>query len=152
MAAALVVAAVIVLFATGIIPVGGDGPPPPPPDSSNVPPDGWTADDDTLIGYLKKPGYDRSNCTPQHPPKDNSLSTLECDALSGGPDSATFFLYPDQSALDEGFKNATSSASLQTCPDGTVVARNVALHQRPDGDGRPDRVRNGRRRRGGHLD
>jgi serine/threonine protein kinase len=114
--AAVLAVAVIVLFATGIIPGGGDGPT--TTTTSPVPESGWTADDDTLIGYLGKPGYSRSNCTPQHPPKDNSLSTLECDAQSGGPDSAAFFLYADQSALDDGFKTATSKVSLETCPDG----------------------------------
>lgn len=119
-AAALVVAAVIVLFATGVFPGGGDGPTTTPTTPPSVPPSGWTADDDTLIGYFSKPGYDRNNCTPQHPPKDGTLSTLECDALSGGPDSATLSLYADQSALDDGFQNVTSSASLETCPDGTA--------------------------------
>ncbi len=118
-AAGLAVAVVLILFATGVIPGGSDGPTTTPPTSPSVPPSGYTADDDTLIGYLAKPGYSRSTCDPQHPPKDNSLSTLNCDALSGGPDSATFYLYADQSALDDAFKDVTANVTLETCPDGT---------------------------------
>jgi len=118
-AAAAVLVVVLILFATGVIPGGGDGPTTTPPTTPSVPPSGYTADDDTLVGYLAKPGYSRSLCNPQHPPKNNSLSTLDCDALSGGPDSATFYLYADQSALDDAFKNVISKATLQTCPDGT---------------------------------
>ncbi|MGE5693706.1 MAG: serine/threonine-protein kinase [Candidatus Sericytochromatia bacterium] len=118
MAAAAVLAVVLILFATGVLPPGADGPTPAPP-TSPVPPSGYTADDDTLIGYLAKPGYDRTVCDPQHPPKDNALSMLKCDALSGGPNSATFYLYADQSALDDAFKSVISNATLQTCPDGT---------------------------------
>ncbi len=117
LAVAVVVAVVLILFATGVIPVGGDGPT--TPTTPSVPPSGYTADDDTLIGYLAKPGYTRSGCNPQHPPKDNSLSTLNCDAVSGGPDSATFYLYADQSALDDAFKNVTSGVTLETCPNNT---------------------------------
>ena len=51
--------------------------------------------------------------------KDGALSTLECDARDGGPQSATFWLYSDQGALDEAFNKVTSNATLETCPDGT---------------------------------
>jgi serine/threonine-protein kinase len=89
-----------------------------------LPPSGYTADDDKLIGFVSTGGYQRSTCTPQHPAKDDALSTLECDAVDGGPDGATFWLYADQSALDDAFKNVTSNVSLETCPDGTTSPGN----------------------------
>lgn len=116
--AAVVLGVVLTLFATGVLPPGGDGPTPNPPEPP-VPPSGYTADDDTLIGYLAKPGYDRTVCDPQHPPKENALSMLNCGALSGGPNSATFYLYADQSALDDAFTSVIGTVTLQTCPDGT---------------------------------
>jgi serine/threonine protein kinase len=114
--AAVVVA--IVLLATGILTSGGSGPT--TSTTPRVPPSGYTADDDKLVGLIAHSGYLRSTCTPQHPAKDGALSTLECDALNGGPESATFWLYGDQGALDDPFKNVTSNATLQTCPDGTA--------------------------------
>jgi serine/threonine kinase PknH len=114
--AAVVVA--IVLLSTGILTSGGSGPT--TSTTPRVPSSGYTADDDKLIGLIGTGGYVRSTCTPQHPAKDGALSTLECDALDGGPGSATFWLYGDQGALDDAFKNVTSSATLETCPDGTA--------------------------------
>ncbi len=111
--AAVVVA--VVLLATGVLTSGGSGRP-----GSTTPPSGYTADDGKLIGLIGTGGYVRSTCTPQHPAKDGALSTLECDALDGGPESATFWLFGDQGALDDVFKNVTSNATLQTCPDGTA--------------------------------
>ena len=114
--AAVVVA--IVLLSTGILTSGGSGPT--TSTTPRVPPSGYTADDDKLIGLIGTGGYLRRTCTPQHPAKDGALSTLECDALDGGPEGATFWLYGDQGALDDSFKNVTSNATLQTCPDGTA--------------------------------
>jgi serine/threonine-protein kinase len=112
-AAILAVVVAIVLFATGVLSFGRSGPPA-----------GYTADDGKLLGYFSAGGYQPSTCTPQRPAKDNALSTLECTAIDGGPDSATFWLYGDQSALDDQFKNVTSNVSFETCPDGTVSPGN----------------------------
>ena len=114
--AAVVVA--IVLLSTGILTSGGSGPS--ASTTTRVPPSGYTADDDKLVGLIGTGGYLRSTCTPQHPAKDGALSTLQCDALDGGPEGATFWLYGDQGALDNAFKNVTSNATLQTCPDHTA--------------------------------
>ncbi|MBV9515536.1 MAG: serine/threonine protein kinase [Mycobacteriaceae bacterium] len=111
----LAVVVAVVLVTTGVLSTGGSGTTTTTP---SVPPSGYTADDDNLIGLITHAGYQRSTCTPQHPAKDNALSTLDCDALDGGPDSATFWLYGDQSPLDDQFKNITSAAQLQTCPNG----------------------------------
>jgi serine/threonine kinase PknH len=119
-AAILAVIVAVILLSTGVLSSGGSGPATTTTTTPSVPPSGYTADDDKLIGIIATGGYQRSTCTPQHPAKDNALSTLECDALDGGPDSATFWLYGDQSALDDQFKNVTSTVSLQTCPDGTT--------------------------------
>jgi serine/threonine protein kinase len=115
-ALAAVVAAIIVL-STGVL--SSRGSPRATPTTPSVPPSGYTPDDDKLIGLIGTGGYLRSTCTPQHPAKDGALSTLECDALDGGPQSATFWLYGDQGALDDVFKNITANTTLQTCPDGT---------------------------------
>jgi serine/threonine protein kinase len=115
-AAILAVVVAIVLLSTGVLSSGGSGPA--TTTTPSVPPSGYTPNDDKLIGYIGKGGYMRSNCTPKHPAKDNALSTLECDAIDGGPDSATFGLYGDQSALDEAFKSATSNVQLENCPNG----------------------------------
>jgi serine/threonine kinase PknH len=113
--AAVVVA--IVLLSTGILTSGGSGPV--TSTTTRVPPSEYTADDDKLVGLIGTGGYLRSTCTPQHPAKDGALSTLQCDALDAGPEGATFWLYGDQGALDDAFKNITSNATLQTCPDHT---------------------------------
>ena len=112
---ALIVA--IVLISTGVLSLGGSRSTTTTP---SAPASGYTADDDKLVGLISHAGYQRSTCKPQHPPKDNALSTLECDAIDGGPNGATFWLYGDQSAVDDGFSNVTSNVSLQTCPDGTT--------------------------------
>jgi serine/threonine-protein kinase len=114
--AAVVVA--VVLLSTGILTSGGSGPS--ASTTTRVPPSGYTADDDKLVGLIGTGGYLRSTCTPQHPAKDGALSTLQCDALDRGPEGATFWLYGDQGALDDALKNVTSNATLQTCPDHTV--------------------------------
>jgi serine/threonine kinase PknH len=118
--AAVVVA--IVLLSTGILTSGGSGPS--TSTTTRLPPSGYTADDDKLVGLIGTGGYLRSTCTPQHPAKDGALSTLQCDALDGGPEGATFWLYGDQGALDDAFKNVTSNATLETCPDGTASPGN----------------------------
>jgi serine/threonine-protein kinase len=115
-AAILAVIVAVILLSTGVLSSGGSGPA--TTTTPSVPPSGYTADDDKLIGIIAPGGYQRSTCTPQHPAKDNALSTLECDALGGGPDTTTFWLYGDQSALDDQFKNVTSTVSLETCPGG----------------------------------
>lgn len=120
-ALAALVAAVIVL-STGVLSSRGSGGPISTTPSAT--PSGYTADDDKLIGLIGTGGYLRSTCTPQHPAKGGALSTLECEALEGGPQSATFWLYGDQGALDDAFKNVTSGATLQTCPDGTASPGN----------------------------
>jgi serine/threonine kinase PknH len=119
LAAILAVIVAVILLSTGVLSSGGSGPATTTTTTPSAPPSGYTANDNKLIGIISTGGYQRSTCTPQHPAKDNALSTLECDALDGGPDSATFWLYGDQSALDDQFKNVTSTVSLQTCPDGT---------------------------------
>jgi serine/threonine kinase PknH len=115
-AAILAMIIAVVLVSTGVLSAGGSSPTTTTP---SVPPSGYTANDDKLVGYFSHAGYQQSNCTPQHPAKDNALSTLECGAIDGGPDGATLWLYGDQSALDDAFSNLTSNASLQTCPNGT---------------------------------
>jgi serine/threonine-protein kinase len=115
-AAILAMIVAIVLVSTGVLSPGPSGPRTTTP---SVPPSGYTPDDDKLIGYFGDAGYQRSTCTPQHPAKDNALSTLDCGAIDGGPDGAMFWLYSDQSALDDAFTNVTSNVSLQTCPDNT---------------------------------
>jgi serine/threonine kinase PknH len=122
-AAILAMIVAIVLLSTGVMSFGGSG----PTTTTTTPsaaPARYTAADDKLLGYVAHGGYQRSTCTPQHPAKDNALSTLECDAVDGGPDGATFWLYGDQSALDGAFKNVTSNVSLQTCPDGNTSPGN----------------------------
>ena len=114
-AAAAAVIVAIILFSTGVLSTHKPGPTTPP----SPQPTGYNADDTKLIGYASTGGYLRSTCTPQHPAKDGALSTLECDALDGGPESATFWLYNDQGSLDDAFTKATSNATLETCPDDT---------------------------------
>jgi serine/threonine-protein kinase len=115
-AAILAVIVAVILLATGVLSTGGSGPA--TTTTPSVPPSGYTADDDKLVGFIGANGYLRSMCTPQHPAKDNALSTLECNAIDAGPDSATFWLYGDQSAIDDQFKNVTSNVSLEVCPGG----------------------------------
>ena len=115
--AAVAVIVVIGLFLIGISSSGNSGP---STTTTSLPPSGYNSDDEKLIGFIGTGGYLRSTCTPQHPAKDGALSTLECDAVDGGPDSGTFWLYGDSGALDDAFKNVTANVSLQTCPDGTA--------------------------------
>ena len=116
-----VVAGVAVIVVIGLVLIGmsSSGNSGPSTTTTSLPPSGYNADDEKLIGFIGTGGYLRTTCTPQHPAKDNALSTLECDAVDGGPDSGTFWLYGDANGLDDGFKNVTASVSLQTCPDGT---------------------------------
>jgi serine/threonine-protein kinase len=116
-ALAAVIAAVVVL-STGVLSSRGSSRP--TSTTPSVAASGYTADDNKLVGLIGTGGYLRSTCTPQHPAKDGAQSTLECDALEGGPESATFWLFGDQGALDDAFKNVTANTTPQTCPDGTM--------------------------------
>jgi serine/threonine protein kinase len=116
--AALAVLVAIIVVVAMVIPGGGSGPTTTTTTTSTIPPGTYTQADETLVGNFAAAGYSKSNCTPQHPPKDDASSTLECDPLDGGPDQATFWLYPDQGSLDEGFNKVAATVTMATCPDG----------------------------------
>ena len=80
-------------------------------------------DESTLFDLISQGGYHQRDCIPLRPPDGKSTAALKCTLIPQGPQSAGFWLYRDQAALNGAFDQIYRTDSPVTCPDGTDKPR-----------------------------